>query len=258
MASSYRSLNPDKLIKTLGILQNRITERFPGSGLAAICAESVAVAQGASARAQAFARPNRALRALVAVMVLAAVSLLVVLGWRGLQELKPGAQQDSLFAILQGVDSGFNIVILIGAALLFLSRMERNMKRDRALADLHELRAIAHVIDMHQLTKDPAMAGFVGQETSSSPKRNLTPFELSRYLDYCSEMLALLGKIAALYAQSSRDDVVISNVNEIEQLVTNLSEKIWQKIAIIHASTQMSHAPALMPGLKPLAEVPAD
>ena len=40
----------------------------------------------------------------------------------------------------------------------------------------------------------------------------MTPFELTRYLDYCSEMLSLTAKIAALYAQSSSDAVVIDAV----------------------------------------------
>ena len=31
----------------------------------------------------------------------------------------------------------------------------------------------------------------------SSPKRLLSPFELTRYLDYCSEMLSLAAKVAA-------------------------------------------------------------
>ena len=60
----------------------------------------------------------------------------------------------------------------------------------------------------------------------------MTAFELTRYLDYCAEMLAMTGKLAALYLQTSRDTVVIHAVNEIEELTTNLSSKIWQKIMI--------------------------
>jgi hypothetical protein len=56
---------------------------------------------------------------------------------------------------------------------------------------------------------------------------------LIRYLDYCSEMLSLTGKIAALYAQNFRDAVVLSAVNELENLTTGLSRKIWQKIMIV-------------------------
>jgi hypothetical protein len=81
---------------------------------------------------------------------------------------------------------------------------------------------------MHQLTKDPAT---LTQECA--PPRAMTPFELTRYLDYCAEMLALIGKLAALYADRMRDSVVIDAVTEIENLTTGLARKIWQKISLI-------------------------
>ena len=70
--------------------------------------------------------------------------------------------------------------------------------------------------------------------TQNSPKRELSAFELQRYLEYCSEMLSLIGKIAALYAQHLPDEVVINAANDIENLTTGLSQKIWQKLIILH------------------------
>ena len=64
----------------------------------------------------------------------------------------------------------------------------------------------------------------------------MSDFELSRYLDYCAELLSVAGKIAALCAQSSRDPVVIAAVNDIESLTSNMSAKIWQKIIIVRES----------------------
>jgi hypothetical protein len=64
----------------------------------------------------------------------------------------------------------------------------------------------------------------------------MSVFELSRYLDYCSEMLSLLSKSAALYIQDFDDPVTISTVNEIESLASGLSAKIWQKIMILDRS----------------------
>ena len=87
---------------------------------------------------------------------------------------------------------------------------------------------------MHQLTKDPERVVDRGKDTKSSPKGELTAFELSRYLDYCSEMLSVIGKIAVLYVQDYDDPVVLGTVNEIETLTTGLSRKIWQKIMIVH------------------------
>ncbi len=93
----------------------------------------------------------------------------------------------------------------------------------------------AHVIDAHQLTKDPDCLLIEGEDTASSPKRELTPFEMSRYLDYCSEMLSLVGKIAALYAQHIDDPVALGAVDGIESLTTNLSRKVWQKITMFRS-----------------------
>lgn len=108
------------------------------------------------------------------------------------------------------------------------------MKRTRALRVLHDLRAVSHVIDMHQLTKDPSqIMNPAAISTKSSPKRVLTPFQLTRYLDYCSEMLSLIGKLAALYAQSLPGPVVVAAVNDIETLTNALSRKIWQKIVML-------------------------
>jgi hypothetical protein len=67
----------------------------------------------------------------------------------------------------------------------------------------------------------------------------LTPFELTRYLDYCSEMLSLCAKTAVLYPQATKDSLVDSVVGELEQLTANLSGKIWQKITIVQNMTRM-------------------
>jgi hypothetical protein len=63
-------------------------------------------------------------------------------------------------------------------------------------------------------------------------------FQLRRYLDYCSEMLSLTGKIAAVYLNRFDDSVMASAVNDVENLTTDLSRKIWQKIMILHSFEQ--------------------
>jgi hypothetical protein len=86
---------------------------------------------------------------------------------------------------------------------------------------------------MHQLTKDPEHLLASSDRTPSSPEQQLTRFELSRYLDYCSELLSLSSKLAATHAQCMNDPVVLDAVNDIEILASNLSNKIWQKIMIL-------------------------
>ena len=68
----------------------------------------------------------------------------------------------------------------------------------------------------------------------------MTAFELNRYLDYCAEMLALIGKIAALYGQNVSDDVARNAIDEVEQLTTGLSRKIWQKVMLLERMTRGS------------------
>jgi hypothetical protein len=131
---------------------------------------------------------------------------------------------------LQGIDAGVSVLIVIGVAALYLTSLESRWRRDQALKALHEFRSIVHVIDMHQLTKDPSAFG--APRTSSSPDRSMTVPQLLRYLGYCSELLSLAGKVAALYADKLRDPVVIDAVGDIERLTTDLSQKIWQKIEL--------------------------
>src|SRR6185436_19795516 len=107
------------------------------------------------------------------------------------------------------------------------------IKRNAALRELHKLRSIIHIVDMHQLTKDPDHLVTPGMETPSSPERKLSRFEMSRYLDYCAELLSLSTKLAALHVQHVNDPVVLEAVSDVEVLAANLANKIWQKIMIV-------------------------
>jgi hypothetical protein len=229
-SSKYRRLDPALLIKSLETLVRRIEERFPGAGLANVCRDLVALARETTDRSDKINRTNILLRLLIWLSIFAGVALLLAVAQIIFSSTKAN---DDLFGTLQGVDSGFNIVVLMGATLFFVSSLETRLKQRTALKALHEFRSIVHVVDMHQLTKDPSMLAAV--HTSSSPERSLTPFELIRYLDYCSEMLSLTAKLAALYAEKLSDPVVVDTVGDIERLTSDLSGKIWQKITIVQS-----------------------
>ena len=111
--------------------------------------------------------------------------------------------------------------------------LERRFKRQRALEAIYELRTIVHVVDMHQLVKDPDRLRNEGRRTPSSPEMNLTPFELRRYLDYCSELVTMTSKLGVIYAQDLHDHEVLNAVDQLETLCTGLTRKIWQKIILI-------------------------
>jgi hypothetical protein len=224
------TLDPRLISETVNRLRLRVEARFPGSGLATVAVQLAEVAARASATSEWIGRPITALRvgvfALIGIIVLGLGLTLWAL------PLPQGGLELAQF--IQVLESGINDVVLIVAAVFFLASLETRMKRDRALRSIHELRAIAHVIDMHQLTKDPEWILDRGSETGILPPRSMTPFELSRYLDYCSEMLSITGKIAALYIQHFDDSVALQAVNEVESVTTGLSGKIWQKLMILY------------------------
>lgn len=229
----YRSLDANSIVKTVETLEKRISERFPERGLPLVCRELLEVAQQTQQRAEWIARPNWWIRTAVFLLIIFLIFTAIAAPFL----LDVQLTDMSLVDFVQTVESSLNDLIIIGAAIFFLLSLERRIKRQRTLDALHELRSLAHVIDMHQLTKDPErILGFVkGPATSSSPKENMTAFELERYLDYCSEMLSLIGKVAALYAQDLDESSVVTAVNEIENLTTGLARKIWQKIMIIYS-----------------------
>ena len=89
---------------------------------------------------------------------------------------------------------------------------------------------------MHQLGKDPQRVLHPGDPwTRAAPHTVLTRFELSRYLDYCSEMFSLIGKLAAVYSKGLDDPEVVSAVNDVEALTTGLSRKVWQKLMVLES-----------------------
>ncbi len=225
----YRKLDPGKVIKTLKRLNKRIDERFPQSGLNDVCKELVEVAHQTEKRAEAISKPNIALRIAVWGIIAAGIAALIYI----LKLLNIAPPPSKIFPFFQGMEAAMNTVFLAGAAIFSLTTLEARIKRRRALKALDELRAIVHVIDMHQLTKDPGVLLGRGPETGSSPKREMNQFELMRYLDYCSEMLSVSGKLAAFYTQNFSDTAVVNAVNELEMLATNLSRKIWQKIMVL-------------------------
>ena len=231
---SYRTLDADRIEATLETLLKRIDERFPSRGLSNLCKDILDLARQNKERLAKVSHPNIWLRtgAIVAIATGA-----VGLAWFAMSLPRLDVNSE-ISNVLQGVDAAVNTVALSGAASWFLLNLDTRWRRRAVLRDLHELRSIAHVVDMHQLTKDPTQLHKGYSSTASSQVHDMSEFELMRYLDYCSEMLSLTGKLAALYMQNMRDPVIIEAVNEIEDLTTSLSRKIWQKIMILNQPTK--------------------
>jgi hypothetical protein len=229
----YRHLDAVQVAQTIERLCRRIEHRFPESGLAHVCRELDVISEHTKERAAWIGRPFLLLRVGVGALI-TAILLGLVASVAGLGDAH--APRD-LAGFIQVLEAGLNALVLIGAAVFFLLSVEKRVKRRRALEALHELRSIAHVIDMHQLTKDPEFV--IGPAKDGGlVARELSRFELSRYLDYCSEALALTAKVAAVYAEHFDDDVALQAVNEIEDLTNGLSRKIWQKLMILHTTAE--------------------
>jgi hypothetical protein len=225
----YRTLDPALILETARRLEARVAERFPDAGLRKVAAELSAVASETAEAAASLSAPVVWLRLLIAGIILAGAVLFSLVGTFVTFNRIPSEGSD----LVQVIEAFINTVVLSAVGLFALVRVEEKFKRRRAFRHLHGLRSLIHIIDMHQLTKDPAALRQGFRATAKSPKRAYSREELLRYLDYCSEMLSLCGKLAALYAQAVADEVVVDAVNDIEELAANLSRKIWQKIAII-------------------------
>jgi hypothetical protein len=226
----YRSLDPRSIVDAAGVLTRRIGERFPDSGLQDASEELVRVAGEVQQRSAAIARPNLPLRLAIGVLGFLLVGALAA----AVTSSHVPSTAFALPVLIQITEGGINVMLLFGGAALFLFGTERRLQRRRALSAIHELRALAHVVDMRQLTKDPQRvldANFVA--TASSPARAMSAFEISRYLDYCSEIFALIGKLAAVYARDFEDAPAIAAAGDVEALTTGLSRKVWQKLMIL-------------------------
>jgi len=227
-SARYRRLEAEKIIETVKRLHDRIDHRFPGSGLGKVVAELQQVAEETVTRTRWIQQPHLLLRC---VAVFLSLGIIILLGF-----LAAHVRQfnfDDFTTSVQALDSSISSVVFVGAAILFFLNWEHRIKRDRALKAIHELRALAHIVDMHQLTKDPESCAGHGAHTTRFRKRDMTPLDLNRYLDYCSDAMALISKIAALYVQSFQDPILLDAVDDVEDLTAGFSRKIWQKITIL-------------------------
>lgn len=221
-----RQLREDKLLETGEQVRQRIAERFPGSGLSGVAAEIVQITREAVVRAAAIRRPNQWLRAgLVVLLVIAVAGIIAYFESRG-------DQTSFGQAVLHFVDAAMGKAAFLIAVAVFLITLEARLKRRRALRAVHELRAMAHIIDMHQLAKDPDRFDHPTQPLSISGKP-MDAEAMGRYLHFCTELLAIISKIGQLYVQDFPEAGAVAAVDQFEALATGLSSKIWQKLMIL-------------------------
>jgi hypothetical protein len=216
MEQGYKHLRADKLIETADRLASRVVGRFPEASLGKVAVAVADVTRNAVATAERINRPNWALRVGLIALAVGIVAVAVTLAVVGISDSRQ-------FLEIVRVASGAGL--WLGAVAVFFWTLETRLRRGKVVKALHELRGLAHIIDMHQLSKDPEC----GAEADPAYSRE----GLGYYLNYCSEMLAILSKIGQLYVEDFPDGTTLAAVDQLERLTTSLSQKIWQKVMIL-------------------------
>jgi hypothetical protein len=230
--SSLDRLDAGPVQDTVVRLQSRIAARFPDRGLLAVAGELVGLTTQVTQVAGEVRdrlRWVRILSRVAALLVLAATILVFVLASRDAVRAGP----DQSFEWVPLIESTINDLVFAGLALWFLYALPQRLVRGRLLALLHKLRSLAHIVDMHQLTKDPERLRSDFVRTDVSVVLDLDRAQMEHSLEYCSELLSLIGKVAALCAEESQDSLVLTTVSDLETLTTSMSRKVWQKISLL-------------------------
>ncbi len=217
---------------TVAHLERRIHARFGERGLtkaARDLAQLVVLVQTEAGQSRVRLRRTTLAGRAASITIIAATLLVLVFSLRA--AVIEGLERDADWIGL--VESLINDLVFAALAVLFLWAMPERLERRALLRLLHRLRSLAHVIDMHQLSKDPEQLSPTFVATAESVRHGLNADQLYHYLDYCSEMLSLTAKTAALCGEHTSDGVVLETISTIETLTTELSNKIWQKISLL-------------------------
>jgi hypothetical protein len=230
LSPSLQRLSADAVHATVAQLSRRIAARFPERRLVRVATELEQLARDVDVRTAAtrgrlglVRTISRIIIALVVIATIAALSL----------ALRDVSRVDSSVGWLPLIESAINDLVFAAIAIFFLHTLPNRIERGQLLELLHRLRSLAHIVDMHQLTKDPERLRDDFVTTPVSPALDLDRAGMEHYLGYCSELLSLIGKVAALCAEESRDSVVLDTVSTVETLTTAMSGKIWQKISLL-------------------------
>lgn len=217
---------------TVAQLERRIDARFGERGLtkaARDLGQLVVLVQSETEQSRERLRRTTLTARAVGLVIVGATLVALIVGLRS--AVIDGLERTVDWVPL--VESVVNDLVFAAIAVVFLWAFPERLERRTLLQLLHRLRSLAHVIDMHQLSKDPEQVSATYTPTAQSVRHGLDADQLHHYLGYCSEMLSLTAKTAALCGEHTADGVVLETVSYIETLTTELSNKIWQKISLL-------------------------
>lgn len=235
-------LDASSVRATVVRLDQRIGARFPTRNLRVLPGQLIQVIDHLQQRQATWRSRRRALELACRLLIaLTVVGLLVGLVLIATQTTPSDEPQG--WAWLSVFESLVNDVVFAGIAVYFLWALPERLQRRGDLATLQRLRSLAHVIDMHQLTKDPERLRDDFHSTAQTVPLGLTAIELANYLDYCSELLSMVGKTAALFGEDTEDRITLSTITGIEDLTNQLSGKIWTKIGLLPSAVRRAGSP---------------
>jgi hypothetical protein len=232
LAGDDVQLAADHVRATVAHLERRIFARFGERGLTKVARDLghlVILVQTQSDQSRDRLRRTTLVARAVGITIIAATLVALALSLRS--AVIEGMARTTDWVPL--VESVINDLVFAAIAVVFLWAFPERLERRTLLRLLHRLRSLAHVIDMHQLSKDPEQLSPTYVPTEQSIVHGLDADQLRHYLTYCSEMLSLTAKTAALCGEHTTDGVVLETISYIETLTTELSNKIWQKISLL-------------------------
>ncbi len=230
-------LSADRVRATVVALQERVSARFPRHHLAAVAGQLTGMVDQVSQHTR--DKHLRVARATVAARTVAAVALLLAVGVLTLALSAVLAQRPGdVTTWIPLVESVINTAVFIAIAFLFLWAFPERRERKGLLALLHQLRSLAHVLDMHHIGLGPEQTA---PDVSGAPQGDpapgeLTPTQLYAYLGYCTELFSLIATCGALCAERSSDSTVLQTVSDVETLTTELSGTVYRKMELLTRS----------------------
>ena len=176
----------DHVGATVAHLERRIDARFGERGLTKVArdlGQLVVLVESEAARSR--DRLRRTTLAARVTGIVIVVATLVALAFSLRSAVVDGLART--FDWVPLVESVINDLVFAAIALVFLWAFPERLERRVLLRLLHRLRSLAHVIDMHQLSKDPEQVSPNYTPTAQSVAHGLDADQLHHYLSYCSE-----------------------------------------------------------------------
>ena len=231
------TLELHQIVEAVELLRNRIGERFPNSGLKSHAGELVEFSQLLKKKGRKLVGVSLGVR-IISWLGGIFVIVLIVIPYFFFVKNQSGIE--TLPNFLQSLEAVITVIAGTSAAFIAMISIKRSHIRKKALALLHLLREIAHVIDMLQLSKSPAAVMFPLEPTAYSrpATETFSQGEMFRYLSYCGEISALLGKLSVIISGWVPDPAVLSAADDVQNLASDLERKMLSKLLLLEQINQ--------------------